>query len=327
MSPNRKYIFFIAGLAVLAGAVFVVSRSPKLIEIVNIIPTTIPSPESRDAKLVFVGDIMLSRQVGMRMVKFDDYLFPFRKIADYLTSADITFGNLESPISSRGIKVGSIYSFRADPKVIAGLQFAGFDVLSFANNHIWDYSKEAFLDTLDHLAFANIGVVGAGTNFKKAHSPWVKEIKGVKFAYLAYTDLVSEKLSAGENTPGVSYLNETQMVADIKAAKQINDFVVVSMHEGDEYQTKHNAKQERIYKEAINAGASFVIGHHPHVVQEVEEYNGGWIAYSLGNFVFDQYFSEETMSGLVLEVNIKDGIIVKVRSLKTLISNDFQTSI
>jgi len=310
-------------------AFFVFFNYSKNIEVnflPNLAPVPLPTPDST-VKLIFVGDIMLSRQVGMKMAALNDYLFPFRKVADYLKSADIAFGNLESVISSKGIKVGSIYSFRADPRAALGLQYAGFDVVSIANNHIWDYSLAAFVDNLNNLKTVGIGAVGGGMNFAEAHSPWIKEINGEKIAYLAYTDLLSVSISAGADSPRVSYLDETQMIADIQKAKSQANIVVVSMHEGDEYQTKHNAKQEQIAKIAIDTGASLIIGHHPHVVQEVEPYKNGWIAYSLGNFVFDQYFSKETMSGLILEVTVENRKITSVKQIKTEISNDFQVGI
>lgn len=108
------------------------------------------------------------------------------------------------------------------------------------------------------------------------------------------------------------------------AANQQGDLVVVSFHWGDEYQTKHNQKQEQFAKAAIDAGADLIIGHHPHVVQEVEQYKDGWIAYSLGNFVFDQNFSKETTQGLVLKVKISGGKITNIDKQPITISNSFQ---
>jgi poly-gamma-glutamate capsule biosynthesis protein CapA/YwtB (metallophosphatase superfamily) len=270
---------------------------------------------------------MLSRQVGMRMASLNDYIFPFRLSADYLKSGDVTFGNLEDPVSDRGVKVGSIYSFRANPKVISGLVYAGFDVVSIANNHIFDYTKTAFTDTIVNLKNADIQPIGGGDNFLDAHKPWIKEIKGKTFAYLAYTDLYPSSLSAGIDSVGISYLDETQMVADIYAAKTLADYVIVSIHTGDEYQTKHNAKQDRIFKEAVDSGASFVIGNHPHVVQEVEHYKNGWIAYSLGNYIFDQNFSQETMTGLVLEAEIDESGNIQIKTFKSELNKNFQVSI
>lgn len=152
-------------------------------------------------------------------------------------------------------------------------------------------------------------------------------VKGTKVAFLGYTDLISPQVSATEKSAGISFLNIDQMIKDVGEAKSKSDLVVVSFHWGEEYQTKHNQKQEEIAKVAIDAGASLVVGHHPHVVQEVEQYKDGWIAYSLGNFVFDQNFSWGTTHGLALEVAIKDKKIYKVTKKEVTISPEYQASI
>ncbi len=283
------------------------------------------SLNSRDGTMIFVGDIMLSRSVGALMDKKGDYNLPFVHIAPVLRSADLAFANLENPISSRGINIGSKYSFRADPKTTQGLKYAGFDVVSIANNHMWDYGREAFLDTMVYLTDAGISFTGGGRNFEEAHKPVIKEVNGTKIAFLAYTEFL-QNVVAGKNSAGVTTWNMDQMKKDISVASQQSDIIVVSFHWGDEYQTKHNQKQELFAKAAIDAGADLIIGHHPHVVQEVEQYKDGWIAYSLGNFVFDQTFSKETMQGLALRVNLNNSKINIVEKIDISISGDYQPS-
>jgi len=277
--------------------------------------------------MLFVGDIMLSRSVGVLMAKKGNYDFPFEKIIDTLRQADLVIANLENPVSARGVKVGSIYSFRADPKVIKGLQYAGIDIVNIANNHMWDYGRDAFLDTLKYLKTAEINYIGGGSNFQEAHTGITKDVGESKVTFLGYTDLISPKVSATETTAGVSYLDLSQMVSDIKQAKSQSDIVVVSFHWGDEYKINHNLKQESVAKTAIDAGASLIIGHHPHVRQEVEQYKDSWIAYSLGNFIFDQNFSYETTHGLILEVIVKDKKIESVNKKEITISSEYQASL
>jgi len=275
-----------------------------------------------------VGDIMLDRGVAY-VVKKDgkgDYKFPFLKIADYLKKADILFGNLESVISDKGEKVGSIYSFRAKPEAIDGLVFAGFDILSCANNHIFDYGRLAMEDSLKRLEDAGIDYVGAGFNEEEVHSGIIKEIKGTKIAFLAYANKGSEYWQAKENNSGIGWLND-KIADDIKKAKEKSDLVIVSMHFGEEYQSAPSEEQEYFAKLAIDSGADLVIGSHPHTVQPVEKYKQGWIAYSLGNFIFDQNFSKETMSGLLLNVLVKNKKIQKVSQVKIEISDNFQPQI
>ena len=281
----------------------------------------------RDGTMLFVGDIMLSRSVGELMAKKGDYNLPFINIADTIKNADLAFANLENPVSLGGVNVGSKYSFRADPKVLQGLQYAGFDIVNIANNHIWDYGQEAFLDTLKYVKEAGIDYVGGGHDFSEAHRGVIKDVKGSKVGFLGYTNLLPQSVSAGEKSAGASYLDVDQMVKDIKEIKKKSDIVVVSFHWGEEYQTKHNQKQEQIAKAAIDAGADLIIGHHPHVVQEVEQYKDGWIAYSLGNFIFDQNFSNQTMEGLALEVNIVNKKVANVIKKRIAISKEYQASL
>ncbi len=288
------------------------------------VPEPAPKQEKRTATLLFVGDIMLSRNIGRIMAERNDWRYPFLEVADTLASADLTFGNLEGPISSRGVKQGSIYSFRADPRSAEGLAYAGFDVVSLANNHMLDYGKEAFLDTLDALTDAGISYAGGGADFKAAHGPAVWEANGMKVAFLAYTNLVPVSFTKETAQPAIAFADVAQMTADIASAKAQADAVVASFHWGEEYQTAHNAYQERIAKAAIDAGALLVIGHHPHVAQEVERYNGGVIAYSLGNFVFDQNFSKDTRTGLALRVTLADGAVESIEEMTVKFTSDFQ---
>jgi len=279
------------------------------------------------ATLMFVGDIMLSRSVGDKMERIKDWRWPFLKIANYLKKADLLFGNLESPISSRGTNVGSIYSFRANPKVIEGLKYAGFDVLSVANNHIGDWSRIAMEDTFRILKENNINYAGGGFSEREAHNPVIKEVKGIKFAFLAYTSLGARYTEAKGEKSGIAWIDVERMKQDIQEARKKSDFVVVSIHFGEEYQKEPNAFQKTIAHTAIDAGASLVIGHHPHVIQEIEECNGAYIAYSLGNFIFDQTFSKETREGLLLKITAKDKEIVEIEPVRISISKDFQASL
>ncbi len=287
------------------------------------------SESTKEVELLFVGDIMLSRSVGAAMQRESDFAYPFRLIADTLASADITFGNLEGPISSRGANQGSIYSFRADPRVIEGLRLAGFDVLSLANNHIMDWGQDALEDTITLLKENNIAPVGAGRNYEEANETKFVEINSpsareIRVGFLAYTNLYPEGLVAGEERPGVSDARLEYVLERVAEARGQADILVVSYHWGEEYATSSSVAQREVARAIIDAGADLVVGHHPHVVQEVEKYKDGWIAYSLGNFVFDQSFSEETMRGLMLRVFIRDEKVSRVEELPIRTSETFQ---
>ncbi|NLZ74861.1 CapA family protein [Candidatus Falkowbacteria bacterium] len=288
-----------------------------------------PPPEtslesSGDAKLIFVGDVMLSRYIGELMSKKNNYDFPFEKIKDYLLTADLVFGNLESPISDKGESAHNLYSFRTDPLAISGLKNAGFKVVSMANNHAFDYKMGAFIDTLDNLKLADIAYTGAGHNFAEAHAGALVEINGIKMTFLGYTNLLPLNVVASEEQAGYAYLNEAQMVKDIIAAKEKSDLVIATFHWGEEYQTQSNTYQKKIARTAVAAGADLIVGHHPHVSQEISEIDGVTVAYSLGNFVFDQNFSADTKNALLLEVEIKDKKIANITTKRIKFTNEFQ---
>ena len=285
------------------------------------------APLDQSVELLFVGDIMLSRGVGRIMAEKGDWEYPFAEIKSTLAEADLLIGNLEGPIGDSGVKVGSIYSFRADPRAVAGLTSTGFDVLSLANNHIWDYGREALADTFLLLDQAGVGYIGAGVDYEQAHRAVVEEVKGTKIAFLSYTDLIPASVTQVISKPAVAYLDLKQVVPDIVKAEELADLTVVLLHWGEEYKTKHNEKQEAIAHALIDAGADLVVGHHPHVAQEIEQYKDGYIAYSLGNFVFDQNFSTDTRSGLILKVAVKNKKIETVESQKIKFTQTYQPTL
>src|SRR5680860_119834 len=276
------------------------------------------------ATFIFVGDIMLSRSIGDFLARRQDYNFPFAKIAPVLVGADLVFGNLESPISDQGESSGRLYSFRADPLATPGLKNSGFTVLSVANNHAFDYGLAAFTDTLVNLKKLGLNYAGGGANFTEAHQGAYQEINGIKITVLAYTDLLPKSQMATDKQAGFAYLDEEQMIKDIKQAKEQSDLVIVSFHWGQEYETKANEHQKKIASEAVKAGASLIIGHHPHVVQEYTDIQGVPVAYSLGNFIFDQNFSPETKTGLMLKVEVENKKISGVEPQPINFNNYFQ---
>jgi poly-gamma-glutamate synthesis protein (capsule biosynthesis protein) len=282
-----------------------------------------------EINLFFVGDIMLGRGVEYMINKEGkgDFKFPFFKIAHELKKSDILFGNLEGPISDNGLKVGSIYSFRFKPEAINGLLYAGFDILSLANNHMLDYQRIALEDTMDILKENNINYIGAGFGKEETFSLKIKEIKATKIGFLAYTNLGLKNWRAGNENSGMAWIGEdniTEIIEYIKKAKDEVDVLIVSLHAGEEYAENPTNFQISFAQDCINSGADLVVQHHPHVVQRIEKYKNGWIAYSLGNFIFDQHFSEETMKSIILKVVIDEKEIKKVYSEEVKINRYFQ---
>lgn len=319
-------IFLAASLTHLFSSLFAIKPPSKLSESEEII---IQELKEETITLMFVGDIMLDR--GIERKAKNDWTFPFLKIKETLDEADLLFGNLESIISDKGYKVGSIYSFRSEPESINGLIYAGFDIVSLANNHAFDYTTEALRDTFTRLQSANIDFVGAGIE-QKAFSPVIKELKNIKIAFLAYTNLGPYNWKAGVSYTGLAWINResfSKISADIEKAKQKADILVVSLHAGTEYSLKPDNFQKDFARLAIDSGADLIIGHHPHVVQPYEKYKNGWIFYSLGNFIFDQAFSEEVKKGQIAKViiDIEKKSIKNVSVIDIKLNENFQPEI
>lgn len=268
----------------------------------------LPVPEQPLVHLVAVGDMMLSRNVGQKMVKYNDYQYPFRKMGQFLQNADITFGNLESPLlAGEPVHTPSMV-FRADPECAGALTTVGFDVLSLANNHIMNQGDKGLKKTLELLEQEGIQGIGAGLNREMAHQAAIVERNNLKIAFLAYT--YAGNTEAKENNAGAAIMNIEDLKSDLGKAKKEADLVIVSMHAGTEYKRAPNAGQIAFARQAIDAGADLVIGHHPHWFQTVEKYKGKYIIYSLGNFVFDQMWSEETREGMVADIYLdRDGVV------------------
>lgn len=257
-------------------------------------------------RLLAVGDLMFSRSVAAKLKEQGDNYYPFDELGDTLASGDITFGNLETAImAGRVIKSGEMV-FRSDPEVAGALADAGFDIVSLANNHSMNFGVEGMEDTLRYLSDANVATVGGGINAETAREPKVIERNGLRLAFLAYVDgrFTPTSYEAKENLPGVAMARVEDVREDVARAKGIADLVIVSFHWGQEYQPKFDAIQKRLAHTAIEAGATLIIGHHPHVVQEVERYKDGLIIYSLGNFIFDQMWSQDTRRGLIAEIKL-----------------------
>ena len=277
----------------------------------NVPNDNVPSVNNSKIVLAAVGDMMLSRGVEQKMIARKDWEYPFLPTASITSGADITFGNLETTIyPGKPIPRGS-FTFRTDPKAIAGITLGGFDVLSLANNHMMNFGLKGLESTLQNLDDAGIGHIGAGLKREQIYAPLVKEVKGMKFGFLAYT-YAQEQVSSGGDIYGTAFADTAKMKAQVIELRKSADVVVVSMHMGTEYETQPNGAQKNFARAAVDAGADLVVGHHPHTVETFEKYNDGYIIYSLGNFVFDQMWSEETRLGAIAKVTFENKKISNV---------------
>lgn len=281
--------------------------------------------ENKNTTLLFVGDIMLTRGVKSSVDKNfgGNYSKLFSNLRE-LKNKDILFGNLEGDVSDVGNNVGSIYSFRMDPKVLPVLKDAGFDIVGFANNHVGDWNMTAFKDTLVRLSGIGILKSGAGENYEEAKNPTIIEKNRIKFGFLSFTDVGPNWIAAKASTPGVLLASDPDFENIIKNAKTKCDVLIVTFHWGVEYKTIHNTRQQTLAHNAIDSGADMIIGGHPHVMEDIETYKNKKIVYSLGNFIFDQYFSEETMRGMVFSATFEGANLVSTDQKIVILNKQYQ---
>lgn len=253
---------------------------------------------NNEVTIIFTGDIMLGRSVMGASLDNNDPFYPFRNTADFLKDADITFGNLENPIVTECKRHSGGFKFCTTPEISQGLSYAGFDIVTIANNHTSNYGKEGIEETKKYLN--DMAIKSVGYNNLE-----IIEKNNIKFGFLGF-DLVSNKFTDSDQ----------ELISS--SDKQV-DVLIVSPHWGVEYKDVANKFQIDLAKRMVESGADIIIGHHLHWVQNYEEINGKPVYYSLGNFVFDQMWSEETKKGLIVKITFDGKQIIKKEEFKTYI--------
>jgi poly-gamma-glutamate capsule biosynthesis protein CapA/YwtB (metallophosphatase superfamily) len=229
-----------------------------------------------------------------------------------ISSADLALANMEesAPTRFRFHRHGTV--FTGDPALLGGIARAGIDVASVASTHIGDGGPAGILQTVASLKSHGIVPFGAGVNLAAARKPAIFEKGGVKIAILGYDGISSRYYGATATTIGDAPLKSAYFRADIKAARAAGaDVVIAFPHWGIEYTSGPSALQQRLDRQMIDAGADIVIGNHPHWAQAMEVYKGKPIWYSLGNFTFDQSWSEPTLEGITLELTFRGRTLVQ----------------
>lgn len=255
------------------------------------------NPTQARVSFCAVGDILLDR--GIRAsIQSNSVDYPFEHVSEFINDFDLAFCNLECPVSAVGQSTGKIYCFRADTSYFSGVQDAGFNLFSLANNHIIDWGEKACLDTKQLIEKNNLYVVGAGKDQVEAQAPLFIKMNGLKFAFLASVGIPLKDMIWPISKPGPAQANLEQLVELILKIRQSIDYIVVSLHWGTEYEHLPRSHQVIWAHTLINAGADLIIGHHPHVLQSIEYYNNRVILYSLGNFIFDQHKLYQRQSGI-----------------------------
>ncbi len=230
-------------------------------------------------------------------------------LLDEMNRADIMMVNNEFTYSNRGMaQVGKDYTFRAKPERVALLETFGTDIVSLANNHVWDFGEEALLDTLDTLTEADMPYVGAGKNLDEAKKIVYFVANGRKIAIVAATQIersLNYTKEATDSMAGVlKTLNPDKFVGVIETAKANSDIVIVFCHWGTEGDSNYGQDQKNLAKAFVEAGADVIIGGHTHCLQGVSYVDGVPVIYSLGNFWFSQSTLDTGMSQVIIN---KDG--------------------
>lgn len=273
------------------------------------VPTPIVTVRIRPLTLASVGDINL-HPAPLGAIGSGGVEAPWRSVGPALRAADVTFGNLECAISLRGTPFAKQFRFRGTPQALrAATRLAGFDVLNLANNHSGDYGQAALLDTLRNIRAAGALPLGAGHSETAAYRPVVIERLGLRVAFVGFNEILPPEFRATGSRPGAAWATPEAVRRTVERAASDADVVVATFHWGIELDTHPNGRQVELAKIALRAGATAVIGAHPHVLQPTVRSGNRVIAYSLGNFVFPAHSPGTTRTG-ILELRLGAGRVL-----------------
>lgn len=314
----KKYIFLFCLLVIAAGILILqtiqTSKLPlatALSNASNSIPNliqTVRKPEkSSEYTILATGDVIPARSVNAKMVRLNNFNYPFEKTVNFLKSADAVFINLESPLIPNCPVTDEGMKFCGDPRDAEGLVYGGVTVASIANNHMGNYGLDGINSTVNLLKDNKIAVTGN-------RQPVIITIRDKKFGFLGYN-------SIGVKEPGIAWAEIPEIQSDIQNLKKQVDFVIVAFHWGVEYTSAPNSKQIELAHAAIDAGADLIIGNHPHWVQGTEQYNGKYITYAHGNFIVDQMWSEETREGVIGKYTFNNKGLINTQFIPVIIDD------
>jgi len=259
--------------------------------------------------IVATGDVMPGRYTDVTIRnRGDDFLYPIEATKDLLAAADIAVINLEAPIVEGCPYHDSGFVFCGRPEFLDALVAAGIDVVGLENNHIGNYGPTGQTETREFLDAYGLG-------WADRRTPVIIDVGGVTFGFIAFNGV-------GE------HIDRAEMARQIGLLAEEVDVAVAAFHWGAEYVSIPRVAggiapddPVEIAHAAVDAGADLVIGHHPHWVQAVEFYDGVFIAYSHGNFIFDQMWSYETRVGVVGEYTFYDDELIGVEFIPVIIED------
>lgn len=292
----------IFSIVVVASALFFGTQKPGMAAANLIVTSTLESEANTTTTMQFFGDIMMDRNVAKAMGRNDlGYIFANVSTTNFIHPQYFTVANLEGPFAKARVVTTKSIAFRFDPKFAVQLKTLGFDAFNLANNHSYDMGVKNVVFTRQTLAAAGLGYFGDELHEGEAYTLVVTTSAKLAepVAFLGIHNTYHE-------------LDLKKVALALEAAKKQARIIIVNVHWGQEYQRISNTKQRTLAHWFIDHGASAVIGHHPHVIEEAEVYKGAPIFYSLGNFIFDQYFSKDTQEGLSVVVSADSGKITAV---------------
>lgn len=270
-------------------------------------------------RVVAVGDILMHRQVQESARRAGGFGELWKEILPLAQPGDILFGNLETPVAPRSGRPGVPYVFNAPADLPDALKRSGFTVLSTANNHMYDQGRLGVLETLERLEENALIPLGSGRELPAA--PVMLERQGLRFAFLAWTDLFNRNDNRPGRGPWVQGFEAGAAQEAVRAVRRQADVVVVSLHWGREDRHQPTVRQEQIASDLVAAGADLILGHHPHVLQPMVflERAGrrGAVIYSLGNFISnqDRFYDPRRMP--VERGDCRDGVALVASFRKT----------
>lgn len=293
----------------IAGLLVIIQLISSLItgqEVMGTLITAMPQ-SPYDFTVCFAGDINLDEAWGTTLYLNEqengirDCISP--ELITHMNEADVMCLNNEFTYSTGGAPLeGKAYTFRANPERVAVLQTLGVDIVKLANNHVYDYGRQALLDTFTTLEEAGISYVGAGRNLEEAMQPVYMQIEGKTVAFVSASRAEKYKMTpqATEDSPGILRCYDTTLFLEtIAKARENADFVLAYVHWGTEYSYELEEVQRSTGRAYLDAGADVVIGAHSHCLQGMEFYKGKPIIYSLGNY----WFNEKTLDTMLLDLH------------------------
>lgn len=305
--------------------IFIFRPKPNLISPRNSVtspsPTATPSPKPSQVVIGLMGDLGLGRHITSTARAKNDFTYSFSGVSSWLQQNDFNIANLESPVTDpcpEGLT--GTFTFCGDKRFLPQLQENKF-ILTLSNNHILNYGSSGLHQTYDFLTQYNIPFY---YSHSADHQFITQTIDNITFGFLGY-DLVTYPPQIANNTANSDLIE--QIISDVSQYDSQVNWLVVSLHWGNEYLPQAETWRINLAHRLIDAGADIIHGHHPHVIQPSEIYKNKPIFYSLGNFIFDQSWSHETSHSQLIRLTLNQDTILDTSIVPIAIKNNSRPEI